>query len=375
MTNIADITIIGAGVVGLAIASQVARVGREIYLLEKNETFGQEQSSRNSEVIHAGIYYEKDSLKAKMCLDGNRLLYDICENKGIRYIKCGKMIVATNDIEAEGLDKLYTRGRDNGVYLKMLSKKEMAQLEPCITVIAAFFSPNTGIIDSHALMRYFLGKACDYGAQMVYKTEVTGIEIVPDGYKVHVKHPSGTDSFMTRILINCAGLHSDRIAEMAGININESNYKIHWCKGEYYSVSGGKNKLINRLIYPVPMNISVGLHVCLDVDWRLRLGPSFYYVSEINYKIDNSRKGIFLDSSMMKVVPCIKPSDLEPESSGIMAMLQGDRGNFRDFVIKHESGSGLPGIINLIGIDSPGLTSSPAIAGYVRQLVDEINGK
>ena len=372
MSYQADITIVGAGVIGLAIASQVTREGREVYLLEKNESFGQEQSSRNSQVIHAGIYYERDSLKAKTCLESNRLLYEICEQNGIAYKKCGKIIVATNDVEAQELEKLYVRGRDNGVPLKMLSRREMGQLEPNLRGMAAFFSPTTGIVDSYALMSYFLRKARDNGAQIAYKTEVIGIEGVSGGYKVTVKDSSGDFSFMTRVLINCAGLYSDKVAEMAGIDINKANYKLRWYKGEYYSVSGGKNKLINRLIYTVPMGISVGVHVCFDVDWRLRLGPLSYYVDEISYKVDDSRKKAFLESSIVKVLPFIEPSDLDPEMSGIMAMLQGEGEGFRDFVIRHEYDRGLPGFISLVGIDSPGLTSSPVIARYVSHLVNEI---
>jgi L-2-hydroxyglutarate oxidase LhgO len=253
----------------------------------------------------------------------------------------------------------------------MLSRREMVQFEPNMRGIAAFFSPTTGIVDSYALMRYFLGKAIDNGAQIAYKTKVIGIEKVSGGYKVSVEDASGDFSFVTRVLVNCAGLYSDNVAEMAGINIDMANYKLHWCKGKYYSVSGGKNKLINKLIYPVPMGISVGVHVCLDVDWRLRLGPLFYYVDEINYEVDDSRQKAFLGSSIMKALPFIEPSDLAPETSGIMAMLQGEGENFRDFVIRHEYDRGLPGFINLVGIESPGLTSSPAIARYVSQLVNE----
>jgi len=368
----ADIAVIGAGVVGLAVASEVSGAGREVYVLEKNETFGQEQSSRNSEVIHAGIYYEKNSLKARMCREGNSILYEICQKNGIAYQKCGKIIVATNESEAVELERLYARGTDNGIPLKMLSRREMRQLEPNMRGIAAFLSTNTGIIDSHALMRFFLGKAIENGVQIAYKTEVVGLEKVPDGYEIRVEDDSGESGFRTGIVINCAGLHSDQVAKMTGINLDEASYKLHWCKGEYYSVGGGKNKLINRLIYPVPMDISVGAHVCFDVSWRLRLGPLFYYVNELSYKVDDSRKEVLRGSSIVKALPFIAPSDLAPESSGIMAMLQGQGEGFRDFVIKHEDARGLPGFINLIGIESPGLTSSPAIARYVGYLVNQI---
>ncbi len=371
MSYEADITIIGAGIVGLAVASEVAREGREVYLLERNETFGKEQSSRNSEVIHAGIYYEKDSLKAKMCLEGNNLLYELCESKGIACKKCGKVVVATNLAEETELEELYKRGQENEVPLKMLSRREMSQLEPNLRGTAAFFSPTTGIVDSYSLMTYFIGRARDKGAQIVYKTEATAIEKVSDGYKVRVKSVSEDISLTTRVLVNCAGLHSDKIAGMAGIDIAKSMYKLHWCKGEYYSVTGGKNKLINRLIYPVPTDISVGVHVCFDINWRLRLGPLFYYVDEIDYKVDKSRKSDFLGSSIMKALPFIAPSEIEPEASGIVAKLQGPGEGPRDFVIRNEQDRGLPGFINLVGIESPGLTSSPAIARYVGQLINE----
>lgn len=368
----ADIVIIGAGIVGLAIASETAKDGRDIFIFEREESFGLEQSSRNSEVIHAGVYYEHGSLKAKMCLEGNHLLYEICESNGIAYRKCGKIIVATNAAESEEMGKLYQQGRNNGIPLKMLSRKEMRELEPNMRGTIALLSPTTGIVDSHGLMRYFLGIARDGGAQLVCRTEVMRIQQFPGGYELRVREPSGQSSFKTRVVINCTGLHSDRVAEMAGIDIHRAGYKLHWCKGEYYSVGGTKNRRINHLIYPVPMSISVGVHVCLDVDWRLRLGPLFYYVNELNYGVNDSGRNAILESSIMKALPFIEPSDLEPETCGIMAMLQDNGEPFRDFIIKHEDERGLPGLINLIGIESPGMTSSPAIAKYVSRLVDDI---
>ena len=372
MSQMTDITIIGAGVVGLAIASELSGRSHDIFLLEKNEKYGLEQSSRNSEVIHAGIYYEKDSLKTRMCLEGNRLLYDLCEHTGISYRKCGKIIVATDDVEEEELGKLYNKAQDNGASVRMISHQEKARLEPNLKGTTAFFSPTTGIIDSYALVSYLYGRAKMNGVQMVFKTAVTGLERVSDNYNIRVQQPSGESSFKSRVVINCAGLHSDKVSEMAGIHIDEANYKINWCKGEFYSVSGGKNKLVNRLIYPVPMAISIGAHVCLCVNWRLRMGPLLYYVDEINYNVDDSKRNDLLESSIMKALPCIEPVDLEPESSGIMAMLQGEGGSFRDFVVKHEYDRGLPGFINLVGIETPGLTSSLAIAKHVGQMVNEI---
>ena len=368
----ADITIIGAGVIGLSVASQVAKVGRRVFVLEKNERFGQEQSSRDSEVIHSGIYYAKDSLKARLCLEGNALLYELCERIGITYRKCGKLIVATNDKEAENLEQLFEVAKNNGTSVKMLSHRELAQLEPNVRATASFLSSTTGVLDSYALMGYFGATARENGSQIVYRTEVIDIGKLSNGYELTVRDPSGIFSFETRVLVNCAGLYSDRVAEMAGLDIEKADYRLQWIKGEYYSVGGGKNKLINRLIYPVPAAVSVGVHVCFDVSWRLRLGPHLYPVDEKSYKIDDSRRHDFLISSMLKALPFIEPSDLEPESSGILAMLQGERFGLRDFVIRHEDDKGLPSFINLVGIESPGLTSSPAIGRYVGRLIEEI---
>ncbi|MFC1921116.1 NAD(P)/FAD-dependent oxidoreductase [Chloroflexota bacterium] len=372
MSQITDVTIIGAGVIGLAIASELSEKGYDILLLEKNEKYGQEQSSRNSEVIHAGIYYEKDSLKTRMCLEGNRLLYELCEQTGIAYIKCGKIIIATDNVEEEELENLYNRARGNGAQVEMISQREKSQLEPNLKGTTAFFCPTTGIIDSHGLISYLYGQAKINGVQMAFKTVVTGLERISAGYNIRVHQPTEESSFESRIVINCAGLQSDKVAEMAGINIDEADYRLKWCKGEFYSVSGGKNKLVNRLIYPVPMTISIGAHICLDVNWRLRMGPLLYYVDKIDYNVNDSRRKDVLESSIMKAFPSIEPVDLEPESSGIMAMLQGEGENFRDFIIKHEEEQGLPGFINLVGIETPGLTSSLAIAKHVKRIVSEI---
>lgn len=370
MSNGVDITIVGAGVVGLAVAAELARDDRQILVLEKNERFGGEQSCRNSEVIHAGIYYEQDSLKARLCLEGNRLLYEICQENGIAFRKCGKIVVATNSLEDDELYRLFEKGKDNGVPLKMLSRREMTELEPNLVCSAAFFSPTTGIVDSFALMKYFSGKAVEKGAKIAYGVEVTGIAKTRDRYEVTVKEASGPSSLITSVLINCAGLNSDRVAAMAGIDVAKEGYALHWLKGEYYAVGNAKNRLINRLVYPVPLDISVGVHVCLDVGGRLRLGPLFYYVDKLDYAVNDARRVDFLRSSIMKALPVIAPDDLEPESSGIMAMLQGKGEAPRDFVISHEKDKGLPGVVNLVGIDSPGLTCSAAIARYVKHIVD-----
>lgn len=365
-----DITIIGAGVIGLGIAAQVANGKREVYVLEKNETFGQETSSRNSEVIHAGIYYPEDSLKARMCTEGNAMLYELCEKHGIGYKRLGKIIVAADETEVSDLEMLLRRGKRNGVLdLRMLSTRELKEVEPNVKGIAAIFSPSTGILDSYALMTYFIQRAKDGGAEIAYKSRVVGIEKIGDGYRVTMEDGF---SFTTLVLINSAGLHSDGIAELVGIDASRAGYKLHYGKGEYFSVGHGKNRLVKRLIYPVPpKREDVGIHVTLDLEGRMRLGPNLRYVDRIDYAVDDSQRQAFYNSAI-RLLPFLEYNDLEPEMAGIRPQLQQPGGDFRDFVIRHEYDRGLPGFINLIGIDSPGLTASPAIARYVGGMVDEI---
>jgi L-2-hydroxyglutarate oxidase LhgO len=374
MSYKADITIIGAGVVGLAIAAQVVSKDTEVYVLEKNETFGLETSSRHSGVIHSGIYYPEGSLKAKTCVAGNRMLYELCERYGIGYRRLGKLIVASNDEETGELYTLLERGRRNGAEgLRILSKREMKKLEPNIEGVAAIMSPSTGIIDSYALMQSSIARATDNGTQIAYQTKVVGIEKATGGYNVSVEDHTGRSSFTTRLLINCAGLHCDKVAGLAGIDITGAGYKLHYCKGEYFSVSNRKSKLVKRLIYPVPPPkiTSAGIHLTLDLDGRMRLGPSTQYVDGIDYAVDNRHKQLFYDSAR-KFLPSIAYDDLEPEMVGIRPKLQKPGEDIRDFIIRNESDKGLPGLINLIGIESPGLTASPAIAEYVRDMVTEL---
>jgi len=370
-----DITIIGAGVVGLAIAAQVAGRHKAVYVLEKNERFGQEISSRHSGVIHSGIYYPYGSLKVKLCVEGNRLLYELCRKHGIGHRKLGKLIVAASDEETVQLQELKERGQRNGAEgLKIIYRRELKKLEPNVEGVAALLSPSTGIVDSHALMEYFAARAKEGGAEIACCKKVVGIEKASDGYKVTVEESDkGKFSFATRILINCAGLQCDRVAELAGIDIAKAGYRLHYSKGEYFSVGGGKNRLVNRLIYPVPeINFTgLGVHVTLDLEGRMRLGPNAEYVDSIDYAVDTGHKDSFYKSAK-RMLPFIEYQDLEPEMAGIRPKLQGPGEDARDFVIRNEIDKGLPGFINLIGIESPGLTSSPAIARYVAKLIEGI---
>ena len=373
MSDRAEVTIIGAGVIGLAIAAQVARRNRQVYVLEKNQGFGLETSSRHSGVIHAGIYYPQGSLKARLCVEGNRILYDLCQQYDIGCRKLGKLIVAVNDEETGELEALLERGRGNGAEdLKLFSRRELKELEPNVAGVAAILSPSSGIIDSHALMQYFIAKAVEGGAQIAYQSRVVGIEKAAEGYEVRVEDGGGESSFITRVLINSAGLYSDKIAALAGIDTDGAGYRLHYCKGDYFSLKSRRSTRVNRLIYPVPPSdiAGVGIHITFDLEGRVRLGPDIEYVDSLDYAIDRREQKLFYDS-VKRLLPALEYDDLEPEMAGIRPKLQEPGGEIRDFVIRDEAEKGLPAFINLIGIESPGLTAAPAIAEYVAGLIEE----
>jgi L-2-hydroxyglutarate oxidase LhgO len=362
-----NITVIGAGVVGLSIAEELSANYKRVLLIEKNDGFGQETSSRNSEVIHAGIYYPHGFLKASFCTEGNRLLYNLCRERNIPHKRLGKLIVATNDEECEHLENIKKHAEGNGVSdLTLLGKKQTLTLEQEVSAKAAIYSPSTGIIDSHSLMRSFCINAEKNGAVVALRSKVTAIHTKDGIYEVETN--GGEYRFNTRVIINSAGLYSDNIAAMAGIDIDRRGYRLKYCKGNYFSASPSPK--LNHLVYPVPPENteSLGIHATLDLSNRVKFGPDSQYIDEIKYSIDEGRRESFYQS-IRNYLPGIKPEYLHPDMCGIRPKLQGPGEAYRDFIIKDEHDTGYPGLINLIGIESPGLTSCVAIARYVRSLV------
>jgi L-2-hydroxyglutarate oxidase LhgO len=374
MTDKIDIAIIGGGIIGLAVAAATGRQDRTVYLLEKNRAFGLEQSGRNSEVIHAGLYYPPDSLRARFCPEGNRQMYETCRKHSIPHIKYGKLHVATDKTQLPELEDLLQSGIRNGADVRMLSQKELKQIEPELECLAAVYSPDTGVIDSHALMQYLYGSGHDSGVHYVYNSEVTAIEPQSSGYSILVRSGDEVISLHSEIVINCAGLNGDTTAAAAGIDIDRYHYRFIKYKAEYYSVSGGKNRLIGRLVYPSSLDFRNGIHVCFDVEKRLRLGPYFYLTDRIDYSMTDSNRQVFIDSPIMKALPVIDAADLEPESAAVMVQRDAEAESDRDFIVSHEIDKGLPGFINAIGIGSPGLTCSLPIAKHVQTMVDGILG-
>ncbi len=365
-----DITIIGAGVVGLAIAERLYGDGRDVLVVERHPAFGQETSSRNSEVIHAGLYYPAGSLKARLCREGNRLLYEACEKRGIPHRRVGKLIVATNEAEVALLHQRKAMAEANDVTdLRFLSRKEIAAMEPDIRVREALYSPSTGIIDSHALMRFFFINAESNGVTMAFRTEVTAARPASRGYEIESNR--GEYRFSTGAVINSAGLQSDRIAAMAGIDVDKAAYRLKYCKGSYFTASPAP--VLRHLVYPVPTpnHEGLGIHATIDLAGRVRFGPDVEYVSELDYRVDEKRRADFA-AATQTYLPLIRQEALEPDMCGIRPKLQGPGEAVRDFVIQEEGAAGLPGWINLIGIESPGLTSCLAIADRVKALVDQL---
>jgi len=362
-----NITVIGAGVVGLSIAEELSAKYKRVLLIEKNDGFGQETSSRNSEVIHAGIYYPHGFLKASLCTEGNRLLYDLCRERNIPHKRIGKLIVAINDEECERLENIKKHAEGNGVSdLTLLGKKQTLTLEQEVSAKAAIYSPSTGIIDSHSLMRSFCINAEKNGAVVALRSKVTAIHTKDGIYELETN--GGEYRFHTRVIINSAGLYSDSIAAMAGINIERHGYRLLYCKGNYFSASPAPR--LNHLVYPVPPENteSLGIHATLDLGNRVKFGPDSQYIDEIEYSIDEGRRESFYQS-IRNYLPGIKPEYLHPDMCGIRPKLQGPGEAYRDFIIRDERDIGYPGLINLIGIESPGLTSCVAIARYVNALV------
>ena len=354
------LTVVGAGVAGLAVAARLAPRFPGLVILERRDRHGTEASSRNSEVIHAGIYYPTGSLKAVHCVRGKELLYEACARLGIPHRRTGKIVVALEAGEEAELERLLERGRANGVELERLGAEECRRLEPSVPAVGGLWSPSTGIVSAHGLMDALLQQARGAGALLQTRAELVGLERRDHDYRLTLRTPGGTETFTSEGVVNAAGLESDRVAALAGIDPDAAGYRLHWWKGHYFAVTGARARLLSRLVYPVPTPVHLGIHAVLGLDGRLRFGPDADHLPErrLDVTVDVGRRAAF-GAEVRRLVPELADDDLTPDLAGIRAKLQAPGEGFRDFVVAEESARGLPGLVNMVGIDSPGLTSSP----------------
>ncbi len=359
----ADCVVIGAGVVGLAVARAMARKGREVLIIESADDFGTGTSSRNSEVIHAGIFYEHGSFKERLCIEGRDKLYAFCDAYGVTYKRTTKLVYAADEDEVPHLKKLQAHAAEAGVYMTWMNGKDTTRLEPHLRCAAALHSPLTGIVDSHAYMLALLGDAEAHGATIAYNSPVTGGRDGEDGIVLDIGGTASM-SLKARTVINCAGLGAQTVSEGLKGLAPKSIPPLHYAKGSYFYLTG--KPPFKRLIYPLPGATSLGLHYTLDLSGQGRFGPDIEYVKSIDYTVDENRADKFY-TAVRKYWPDLPDGALRPGYAGIRPKLQGQDEPRRDFEIQGPSVTGVNGFVALYGIESPGLTSSLAIADTVAE--------
>ncbi len=368
-----DLCIVGAGVIGIAAAEAMARSkppSYSILLLEQNSGFGQETSSRNSEVIHAGLYYQQGSLKARLCTEGSALLYDYCRQYNVAHRRVGKFIVA-QESELDALQALAARARDNGVLdLRWCDRKALQEKEPLVEASAALFSPNTGIVDSHALMQSLLTQAQLAGVEFVCRTRVERVLCGAHGFEIHTLsgEPDKAEAFRFHCgaLINAAGLESQALAaRIDGLN-SAHIPSLALSKGNYFKLNA--RAPFKHLIYPMPapQTSGLGIHACIDLGGAVRFGPDIEAIETVDYKVDVRRKAQFVEA-IRRYYPALDPAQLEPDYAGVRPKLYSAQGQAMDFVLQTDDVHGVPGLLQLFGIESPGLTASLAIGKTIAQ--------
>lgn len=359
-----DCVVIGAGVVGLAIARALANKGLSVFLLEAENHFGTGISSRNSEVIHAGIYYPQGTVKAQMCVEGRDKLYAYCKDRHIPFLNCGKYIVATNAAEEAKLDGIKEHAANNGVNdLVHVSRSQIQDVEPYVSATSGLFSPSTGIVDSHNVMLSFLGDLENAGGMAVFHCEVASIEVEEDGFSVCISDAENT-VLKSKYVINSAGLSAQRIAE------NTTGYDIsympdlYYVPGRYYALAG--RAPFTHLIYPVPVDGGLGVHATLDLNGQVKFGPDARWTDMIDYSVPETPPDTFINA-IRKYFPTLEAHKLRPDYAGVRPKLAAKGEGFKDFVIQTGSDHGVSGLVHLFGIESPGLTSSLSIGDCVAQ--------
>ena len=366
-----DCVVVGAGVIGLAVAREMALQGRETILLERESAFGTVSSARNSEVIHAGIYYPKDSLKAKLCVEGNRLLYEYCRSHQVSTQPYGKLIVAADETQINDLQAILYKAQNNGVpEIKMISGDEAKGLEPNLKCVAAILSSTTGIVDSHGYMLSLLGGFEDAGGMVAYQSPLISAKPIGNnaegGYELEIGGADGMH-IQTKLLINCAGMSAPAIAQKIEGLKQEQIPKAYFAKGNYFSLSG--KSPFSHLIYPIPEPGGLGVHLTLDMGGQAKFGPDVEWLDidaeeQIDYTVDPKRSEGFYEA-VRRYWPDLKDNSLQPDYSGVRAKIVPPNSPAGDFCFNGPQDHGLQRLFNLYGFESPGLTSSLAIAKHL----------
>ncbi len=363
MTDSVETIIIGAGVIGLAIARQASLQGQDVLVVERHPHFGEETSSRNSEVIHAGIYYPAGSLKAQLCVKGREQLYQYCAAHHVPHKRLGKLIVATNNDELGILQTINEKAAANGVDdLQFISAARAMEMEPALSCVGALLSPSTGIIDTHQYMLSLTGQIEDRGGAIAYQTTFQSAVITSEGFDVQC----GDIVIRCKNLINAGGLNAQfNASRISGLD-QKHIPKRYLTKGNYFTMN--KPSPFQRLIYPVPNTASLGVHVTLDLAGQIRFGPDQEWVSDLNYNVDPTRADTFYEA-IRNYYPNLEDGSLIPAYAGIRPKIQGPNDPMRDFDIKGPQTHQIPGLVTMTGMESPGLTSSLAIAEHVMALL------
>jgi L-2-hydroxyglutarate oxidase LhgO len=362
-----DCVVIGAGVVGLAVARALALAGREVIVVEAAEGIGTETSSRNSEVIHAGIYYPKGSLMARSCVAGRRRLYAYCAEHGVPHRNCGKLIVATNDAESEKLTEIKGRAEANGVEgMRLLSAAEAIAMEPNLFCTAALLSPATGIVDSHSYMLALQGDAEAHGAMLAFNSPLERGRVVDGGVEITV---GGAEpmTLRCRTVINSGGLHAPAIAQKITGMPSDRIPTAYYAKGNYFTLTG--RSPFTHLIYPVPVPGGLGVHITVDLGGQAKFGPDVEWIDGIDYNVDPHRADKFY-AAVRRYWPALPDGAIQPGYAGIRPKIVPQGAPGQDFVVQGPTDHGVPGLVNLFGIESPGLTSSLALADLVRDIAN-----
>jgi L-2-hydroxyglutarate oxidase LhgO len=359
-----EVLVVGGGVIGVACAAALARLGHEVVLVERHARFGEETTSRNSGVIHAGLYYPTGSLKATLCVEGRALLYARCVAREISHRKTGKLVLAVTDEQNATLDAIAARARDNGAGdIRLMEGNTLRGLDPELFATLALYSPESGVVDVSALVEDLAHEARAFGAVTLMRTRVVGIE--GDARpRVRLDTPDGLTEIAPRVVIDAAGLDADRIAALAGIDIDAVGLRIAPCKGEYFRLTADAPRPKHALVYPVPAGAGLGIHLTTDLGGQMHAGPDATFVRSPEYDVDETKRALFAER-VRTYLPRLRDEHLEPAYAGVRPKLRGGEGLGRDFVIEDASAYGMPWLVLLVGIESPGITAALAIAERV----------